>query len=188
MIRKQKQFILLMAALFAAILLIINIHAYVDSSRFITDASRTSQVLNTNRLRHPNVNKPSEHKRYPALHKQDRLHLVMVPGMKRLYVLSGQRVIYIMHARTTITHQTVTALDQHGQQIAHVGDGHTLAGRDWSALSHQCYIIAPAAIDQDRVAKNWLKNTFAFPNTIQLSRPDAQWLQGLPKNTKITIR
>ena len=67
MIRKQKQFILLMAALFAAILLIINIHAYVDSSRFITDASRTSQVLNTNRLRHPNVNKPSEHKRYPEI-------------------------------------------------------------------------------------------------------------------------
>lgn len=188
MIRKQKQFILLMAALLAAILLIINIYAYVDSSRFITDASRTSQILNTNRLRHPNINKPSEHKHYPALHNQDQLRLIMVPGMQRLYVLNGQRVIYIMHAKTTITHQTVTVQGHHGQQIDHIGAGRTLAGCDWSALSHQCYIIAPTMVDQERVGANWLKESFAFPNTIQLSRPDAQWLQELPKNTKIIIR
>lgn len=188
MIRKQKQFILLIATIFVAIILIINVHAYVDSSRFIVGASRTSQVLNTNRLRRPSINRSSEHKRYPDLRKQEQLHLVMVPGLNRLYVLSRQRVIYIMHARTTIPHQTVKTRGQGGQQIDHVSTSHTLAGHNWSALSHQCYIVAPATVDQNQVAKNWLKTSFPFPNAIQLSQPDAQWLQGLPQNTKITIR
>ena len=185
---KQKQFILLTAALFVIFVLIFNVHTYVDSSRFIVSASRSSQILNINRLRHPNVNKRSEHRQYPNLRKQDRLRLIMVPGLKRLYVLNGHRVIYIMHARTNIRQQTLRTRGHHGQQIDHVNTGHTLTGRSWSALSHQCYIVAPAAVDQDKVAKNWLKTDFAFPNTIQLSRPDAQWLQSLPKGTKIIIR
>ncbi|MEE6634640.1 hypothetical protein [Limosilactobacillus pontis] len=185
---KQKQFILLTTAMFAVIVLIFNIHAYVDSSRFISGASRPSQVLNVNRLRHPNINKPSEHRHYPDLSKQGQLRLIMVPGLNRLYVLSGQRVVYIMHARTNIQRRALTSQGHHGQQVAHVNSDHTLAGRNWSALSHQCYIIAPATVDQDHVAKDWLKTVFAFPNSIQLSQPDAQWLQSLPKNTKIIIR
>ncbi|MGN1279248.1 MAG: hypothetical protein ACI4T4_01040 [Limosilactobacillus sp.] len=185
---KQKQFIILTAALFAVIVLFINIHAYLDSSRFITGASRVSQVLNTNRLRRPNINKPSEHKRYPNLRQQARLRIIAVPGMKRIYVLNGHRVIYIMHARVMVNQRTLVLRGQHGQQIDHVEAGHTLAGTNWSAMSHQCYIISPATVDKTQVKKDWLKARFTFPNTIQLSRPDAQWLQNLPKNTKITIR
>ena len=185
---KQKQFILLTTALFVVIVLFINLHAYLDTSRFITGASRTSQALNTNRLRRPNLSKSSEHRRYPDLRKQSGLRLIAISGMKRVYVLSGQRVIYIMHARVAINHQSVVSRGQRGQQIDHVAAGHTLAGRNWSALSRQSYIVAPAASDQNQVKGNWLKTSFDFPNTIQLSRPDAQWLQTLPKGTKIVIR
>ena len=93
---KQKQFVLITAALFVVLVFFINIHAYFDSSRFITGASRTSQVLNTNRLRHPNINKPSEHKSYPDLRKLKQLRVIAVPDMHRVYVLSGRRVVYII--------------------------------------------------------------------------------------------
>lgn len=185
---KQKQFILLTTILFGVIVLFINIHAYLDSSHFITGASKTSQVLNVNRLRHPNINKPSEKKSYPSLSKRGHLRLIAVAGLKRIYVLDGHRVIYIMHARVSTNQHSLIFRGPHGQQIDHVEAEQTLAGCDWSALSRQCYIIAPAAIDQKQVKKNWLKTDFDFPNSIQLSRPDAKWLQGLPKNTKITIR
>ena len=185
---KQKQFVLITAVLFVVLVFFINIHAYFDSSRFITGASRTSQVLNTNRLRHPNINKSSEHKSYPDLRKLKQLRVIAVPDMHRVYVLSGQRVVYIMHARVTIQKRSIITSGKQGQQVDYVGAGHIFAGDNWTALSHQSYIIAPTTIDQKAVAKNWLKSDFDFPDTIQLSRPDAQWLQTLPKNTKITIR
>lgn len=185
---KQKQFILLTAVLFIIILIVVNIHTYIDSSRFITGASRTSQVLSVNRLRRPSITKPSEHHHYPDLRKQEKLHLVAVPGMKRVYVLSADRVIYIMHARVNIAHRSALSQGDSGQQVNYVTADHNLSAHNWTALDHRCYIIAPNAIDQQRIKRDWLKIPFAFPNTIQLSRPDAQWMQTLPKDTKITIR
>ena len=135
-----------------------------------------------------NWRKPSETVPYPDLSKVKDLWVKVDLKGNRTYLYDGQKVIYTMHARVAINHQSVVSRGQREQQIDHVAAGHTLAGRNWSALSRQSYIVAPAASDQNQVKGIWLKSSFDFPNTIQLSRPDAQWLQTLPKGTKIVIR
>lgn len=186
--REQKHLFYLIAIFFTISVVIINAHAYLSSSKFIPDAGRASQVVSANRLRHPNRNRPSENKAYPNLRKQSHLRIIAVTKLQKVFVLSGHRVIYTMHARINAKSQATSSQGRFGQQINYVGGKQALGASNWVALSNHLYFVAPATIGQHAVAKNWLKQSFNFPRTIQVSQPDAHWLQSLPKGTPVTIR
>lgn len=57
-----KRISLITLIIFGIMLVIINIHAYLASGKFIPEANRISQVRNINLLRRPNLNQPSERK------------------------------------------------------------------------------------------------------------------------------
>ncbi|WP_267201961.1 hypothetical protein [Limosilactobacillus kribbianus] len=186
--RELKHLFYLIAIFFIISIVIINVHTYLSSSKFIPDASRTSQVANANRLRRPNRNHSSESKASPDLHKQSHLRVIAVTKLQKIFVLSGHRVIYTMHARVNASSQSTSSQGHFGQQITHVGGRQVLCAGNWVALNHHLYFVAPTTIGQRAVAKNWLKQSFNFPRTIQVSQPDALWLRSLPKGTPVTIR
>lgn len=183
-----KRISLITLTIFLVLVLGINIHTYLDSSNFIPEANRRSQVKNINLLRRPNRHHPSEHKSYPALKKIKQLRLVAEPALKRVYVLDGRQVIYIMHAQVNLRPQQLTSQAKAGQQLYQKRGAKFVTGFDWSEFGHHYYFESVVAINQQRAKNNWLKKPVTIPGTIQLSRPDARWLQTLPKGTPIIIR
>ncbi|MGM9892498.1 hypothetical protein [Limosilactobacillus sp.] len=183
-----KRISLITLVVFLVLTLGINVHTYLDSSKFIPEASRRSQVRNINLLRPTNLNHPSEHHNYPNLRQAKKLHLVAEPALKRVYVLSGHRVIYIMHAQINLHPQRLTSQAKSGQQLYQKRGSQLVTGLNWTEFGHHYYFESVAAVNQQTVKKNWLKKPVAIPGTIQLSQPDARWLQSLPEGTPITIR
>lgn len=183
-----KRVSLITLVLFVVMTLGINIHAYLDSSQFIPEASHRSQVRNVNLLRSANRNHPSEHHNYPNLHRVKKLHLVAEPALKRVYVLSGNRVIYIMHAQINLRPQQLSSQAKSGQQLYQKRGSTLVTGLNWTECGHHYYFESLVEVNQTAVKKNWLKKPVVIPGTIQLSQPDAHWIQSLPCNTPITIR
>ena len=65
--------------------LVVNVHTYLDAGKFIPEATRHSQVRNVNLMRSVNRHHPSEHKNYPSLAHTKKLRLVAEPALKRVY-------------------------------------------------------------------------------------------------------
>lgn len=183
-----KRISLITLIIFGVMVIIINMHVYLDSGKFIPEASRISQVRNANLLRRPNLNRPSEHKHYPRLTNKKRLQLVAEPTLKRVYVIEDHRVIYIMHAQVNLPAQRLISQAKVGQQLYQKQNQQLISGFNWTEFGHHYYFEAATSINQQAVKKNWLKHPVTVPGTIQLSLPDAQWIQTLPKGTPIIIR
>lgn len=186
--RELKRLCQIAGTIFLVIILFINIRAYLDSGRFIPEASRVSQVHNTNLLRKAKLNKSSELKNYPNLKKQRNLHLIAEPGMQKVFVLSGHKVIYIMHAQIYVSPQTLTSQTKSGQQLFHIDGQTTITAQNWTEFGQHYYFESLSHTNQQAVKKKWLAKPVRIPNTIQLSTPDAKWVQTLPQGTTITIR
>lgn len=174
--------------LFAILILIINLQAYLNDGRFIPQANRTSQVTNTNQLRAPRLNHSSEFKKYPDLKKQSNLTLVANAKMHKVFVINNHRVIYILHAQVHATGQQFSSQGKTGQQVAYIDGNQTLTAENWTEFGHHFYFASPTELNQQTVKEKWLKSNFNLPGCILLSKPDALWIQSLPKGTKIIIR
>ena len=170
------------------VILFTNAHCYLDSSHFIPEARRTSQVYNTNLLSKPRLYKASEHRNYPNLRKQAGLRLIAEPGMKKVFVLSKHKVIYIMHAQVNAQPGHFTSQGKYGQQLFHVQGRDAVYAKSWTEFGHHYYFETPVSRDQHPVSNKWLEKPAKVANTIQLSAPDAKWVQSLPKGTTIIIR
>lgn len=183
-----KRVTLITLIIFGVMAIIINMHTYLDSGKFIPEAGRVSQVRNVNLLRRPNRNQPSERKRYPRLADKKKLCVIAEPTLKRVYVLENHRVIYIMHAQVSLYPQRLTSQAKVGQQFYQKRGQQLISGFNWAEFGHHYYFESISSVNQQAVKKNWLKHPVTAPGTIQLSLPDAQWMQTLPKGTPIIIR
>lgn len=183
-----KRLSLITLSLFLVMVLVVNVHTYLDAGKFIPEATCHSQVRNVNLMRSVNCHHPSEHKNYPSLAHTKKLRLVAEPALKRVYVLTGSRVIYIMHAQINLYPQHLTSQAKSGQQLYQKRGTTLVTGFDWSEFGHHFYFESVAAVNQHRVGNNWLQDPVKVPGTIQLSKPDARWIQTLPKGIPIIIR
>lgn len=172
----------------SAMILIVNLSYYLSSSHFIPDASRSSQVIHTNRLRRVNINRPSEHGNYPNLRKAKNVTVIADSQMQKVFILSHQRVVYIMHAQVHTAKRHFSCQAKTGQQLIAINGNQSYTAQDWTEFGHQFYFAAPVSNNNQTISGNWLKDNFPLPGSILLSKPDAQWLQTLPKGTKIIVR
>lgn len=111
-----KRISLITIIIFLIAVAVINMHTYLDAGKYIPEASRVSQVRNTNLLRKAKLNHPSEHKPYPHLAKMKKLRVIAEPALKRVYVLDGHKVIYIMHAKINLRPGKLTSQGKSGQE------------------------------------------------------------------------
>lgn len=173
---------------FALLLVIINFIAWLSHNQAL-GATYSSQCLAVNRLRSPRVGRPSEHGHYPQLARHQRVKLVVMKKEKRLYVLSNHHVLYIINAKTNLAPTTTQINGARGTIIFTQNNGIRQVGANLLSLNHaDTFIEAPAYINNHRVHGNWLRSRYQCTNTVDVSKPDAHWLQSLPNNTRLVIK
>lgn len=183
-----KRISLITAVIFLISVITINIHTYFDAGKYIPEASRSSQVRNTNLLRKAKLNHPSERKHYPDLAKKKKLRVIAEPTLNRVYILNGHRVIYIMHAKINVRPDKLVSQGKSGQELYQKQGKQFISGVNWTEFDHHYYFEAVVTANNQPVKRQWLAKATAVPDSIQLSIPDARWIQGLPKNTPVIIR
>ncbi|MCH3910543.1 MAG: hypothetical protein LKE20_00165 [Limosilactobacillus oris] len=172
----------------ALLLVIINFIAWLSHNQAL-GATYSSQCLAVNRLRSPRVGRPSEHGHYPRLARHQRVKLMVVKKKKRLYVLSNHHVLYIINAKTNLAPTTTQINGARGTSIFTQNNNVQQVGANWLSLSQaDAFIEAPTYINNHRVRGNWLYSRYHCTNTIDVSKPDARWLQSLPNNTRLVIK
>jgi hypothetical protein len=185
--KELKNIFQITVVLFVILALIVNLHAYLNTKGFIPEASRASQVINTNRLRDARRNKPSEYHGYPPL-KRQKLLLIADSKLNKVFVIHNHRVIYILHAQIHTPKKQLTSQGKTGEQLTYISHSKAYAAQTWSEFGHHFYFVSPISVNQKNISNDWLKTSFSFPGSILLSQPDAHWLQSLPKGTRIIIR
>lgn len=190
--KESKHLLQLSIGLFFILILFFNIHYYLKSSNFITDAAKTNQVISNNRLRSPNLKRPSEKWSYPKLNNKDHLKLIALKKQNKVLVVNidKHKVIYTMNAKINIQPQKkpLHVLYARGQKAYHIhGSRHTTA-KCWLGISKGHYIEAPVTDLNGQAAPHNLLKVPAVNNTIFVSGPDAKWLQGLPENTQLFVK
>ncbi|WP_295746966.1 hypothetical protein [uncultured Limosilactobacillus sp.] len=159
---------------------IIFINAVIWSSgKFIPEATRSSQIIAANRLKKPRWNRSSEWKRHPKL--TPPLTLVANGKTNRLYIIRQRKVLYITNATVKCQPTTTTVSSLRGEQTIHINRHKEVHATSWTNFAQRIYLETPA--------KNRWWDTKQQPvNTLWVSKPDAQWLQHLPKETKLIVQ
>lgn len=103
--KELKSLLFISTGLFLIFVLIFNLYTY-NAARSIPQASKTSQILNQNRLRAPNIHRSSENWAYPKIDNAP-IELVAVKQAKRILVINSNKrqVIYIIHAQINLPAQ-----------------------------------------------------------------------------------
>lgn len=172
----------------ALLLVMVNLTAWFSQDRML-GTTYASQCLAANRLRGPRVGRPSEHGHYPRLARCQRVRVVAVKRENRLYVISRHRVVYIVNARVNLVPMTARLNGARGTVIFNRNDRVRQAGINWLSLSQAgTFIESPVYVNNHRVRGNWLHTRYHCTNTIDVSKPDAHWLQGLPQATQLVIK
>jgi hypothetical protein len=190
--KELKHLLQLSIGLFLILILFFNIYYYFRADNFITGSSKASQVITSNRLRAPNINRPSEKWSYPKLTTKDPLELVALKQQNKIIVVNTatHKAIYTINAQINVEPQAkpLHVLKARGQEIYHiVGAKHTTA-KNWLGISKGHYIEAPVTgLDGQRVPHRLTKIN-ATKNTILVSKPDAKWLQSIPQSTPLVIK
>lgn len=190
--KELKRLLQISIGLLALILISINIIYDHHSQNFVANASKTSQIINTNRLRSARLNRPSEKWPYPKINHQSQLTLVGVKASNQLFVINRQtnRVIYIVHAKINAkpTAQPLKVLKASGQEIYHIHGAKQTTGQSWLSLSNQVYLEAPLRDSNNQPVSNKLLKIKPSSNLIYVSSHDANWLQNIPTNTPVYIQ
>lgn len=185
--KELKAMILSALAMLLVLIVAINVFHY-SSNNYISEADRYSQQMALNRLRHPHLSRSSEFGKYPMLKNKQHLKLIAVRKSNRLYVTNSQKVIYVVNAQIN-HHPTVTTINAaRGEQVNHVNSKTQSTSINWTNFGKLGYIESPTVINNHRIHGNWLQNSHHVANTIEVSKPDAKWLQQLPANTKLIIK
>lgn len=190
--KELKHLLLIAFGLLLVLIFSFNLCYYLRSNNFISQATKTSQIINKNRLRSPNTKRSSERWSYPKVTKSSQLKLVAVKKQRLLWVVNtrNNHIIYTIHAQINIPVQKkpLKTLYARGQQIYHVNGSKQATGNNWLGISNGYYIETPVS---DFTGQHVSHNLFKSPviqNTIQVSKPDAKWLQKLPENTPLIIK
>ena len=188
--KELKSLLFISTGLFLSFVLIFNLYTY-NATRFIPQASKTSQILNQNRLRAPNIHRSSENWTYPKI-DNDPIELVAVKQAKRILVINSNKrqVIYIIHAQINLPAQknSFRLLHARGQQIYHINGSQQAIAKNWLGINDGNYIETPVTdMSNHQVSRN-LRKAPKIENTIQVSTPDAKWLQTLPENTPLIVK
>lgn len=170
------------------LLVVVNSVAFLNSNNYITAATKSSQQIALNRLRHANLNHSSEFGKYPQLKRYQKVKLLAVSSSNRLYVISNHRVLYIINATINTKPTTTTINAARGERAFHVNKKAQIITENWLNFDRLGYIEALFSVDNKRVHGNWLANRQRLTDTIEVSRPDAKWLQQLPKGTKLIVK
>lgn len=85
--KELKSLLFISTGLFLIFVLIFNLYTY-NAARFIPQASKTSQILNQNRLRAPNIHRSSENWTYPKIDNA-HIELVAIKQAKRILVINS---------------------------------------------------------------------------------------------------
>lgn len=172
------------------ILVVINLFAWLHTSQHVTGVSYASQVVTENRLRHANIKHSSviggEHKH---LTSKDHVKLIAVKKRNLVYVVTKRHVVYALHAKVNLKNGHAGVInDARGQQNTHVVNGKQITASTWTSFGSAGYIESPETVNGQKVRGNWLKQRTKLTNTILVSRPDAHWLQKMPKGTAIVVQ
>ena len=181
--------VMIYSALSLLVILLVAINIInLNSSKYINEATISSQRVALNRLKHPNLTRSSEVGKYPQLKKQKKIKLLATKGTHRLYVISDHKVIYIVNAKVNIATPVTTIKAARGEYTFHVNGNNQGISNNWLNFRKLGYIESPYSINNHRVRGNWIKNKYSLPCTIEVSRPDAKWLRQVPKGTAIIVR
>lgn len=188
--KELKHMLIISIGLFFIFIFIFNIYTYCTGS-FISQASKASQILSYNRLRSPNIHHASEKWTYPQIEKK-QLELIALKRPQKILVVdtSNHRVIYAINARINLPTQqhSLRVLHARGQQIYHINGSRQATAKYWLGINNGYYIETPLTdMDNHRISRN-LQKVAPVENTIQVSKPDAKWLQGVPENTPLLIK
>lgn len=173
--------------LLAGCLVVLNLVS-LNPHHYLATATVSSQRLALNRLKPPHLNQASEHGKYPRLSSHDKVKLIALRKQNRLYVIRNHQVIYLMNAQINFKPTTTVINAAHGTAAIHVNYQHQQMGTNWTSFGQIGYLEAPFSIQGHRVHGNWLRLKATIPNTIEVSRPDAHWLQQIPQGTALTIK
>lgn len=176
--KELKAMMIIATAEFIVVIMIIN-SINLFTGVFITEATRRSQIIATNRLKKPHWNRPSEFQRYPNLNKP--ITLVATRKTNRLYIIHQQQVIYIANATIKCHPSMTTASQLRGEQAIHIIHHKKVPATTWTNFHQRIYLETPTK-------KSWWKPKQQPVNTIWLSKPDALWLQHLPRGAKLIIK
>lgn len=190
--KELKHLLQLSIGLFFILILFFNIHYYLHAANFIPGVSKVSQVISSNRLHSPSINRPSENWSYPRLSAKDHLKLVALKQQNKIVVVNTttHKAIYTINAQINVKPQDkpLHVLYARGQEIYHiVGAKHTTA-KNWLGISKGHYIEAPVTGLNGQAVPHRLTKIPATKNTIYVSKADAKWLQGIPENTPLIIK
>lgn len=181
--------VMIYSALSLLVILLVAVNVInLNSSKYINEATISSQRIALNRLKHPNLNHSSEIGKYPQLRKQKKIKLLATRGTNRLYVISEHKVIYIVNAKVNIKPTITTLNAARGEYTFHVNGNSQGISNNWLNFGKLGYIESPYTINNHRVRDNWIKSKHSLPCTIEVSKPDAKWLRQVPKGTAIIVR
>lgn len=118
--------------------------------------------------------------------------MVAVKQAKRILVINSNKrqVIYIIHAQINLPAQknSFRLLHARGQQIYHINGSQQAIAKNWLGINDGNYIETPVTdMSNHQVSRN-LRKAPKIENTIQVSTPDAKWLQTLPENTPLIVK
>lgn len=184
---KELKTMLYCAFLILAIIAIVINVVSLSSSGYVEGVTKSSQRLALNRLKIPRLKHSSEIGGYPRLRKHEDVKLIAVKKDNRLYVVKNHQVIYIINAKINHSSTTTRLNAARGEVAFHVEGKTQSIAEKWISFDKLGYIETPVSIDGQKVKGNWLKDKSHVPNAIEVSRPDAKWLQQLPKGTEIVI-
>ena len=180
--------IMIYTALGILVVLLISVNlATLISNDYINETTKSSQRIALNRLRRPHLNRSSELGKYPDL-KKKRITLLAIRKSNRLYVINNHRVLYIVNAEINLKPSCTVINAARGEHTVHVKDNTQSMGVNWLNFGKLGYIESPVSVNTHRVHGNWIRNSHHLPNTIEVSKTDAKWLQQLPKGTKLIVR
>ncbi|WP_102279765.1 hypothetical protein [[Lactobacillus] timonensis] len=170
------------------ILVVCNNIIHSKKQLYISEGTYASQTMALNRLRSPNIRRPSERGKYPSLKHKKGIKVIAVPQNNLLYVLDHRRVLYIAHALINFTPRALAVNDARGEKSFHMNNGQGSSAVAWTSIGQDGYLESPLKVNQHTVRGNWVKKKYRILNTIELSKKDAAWLQKLPQGTGIVIK
>lgn len=135
--------------------------------------------IQNNRLFNQQGNGASEVGIHPSLKSQPALKMIAMSNQNRVYILSGQKIIYILNARFNLAdrHCCVSVGNLRGTSIYHYdANGNSVKSSDWLSIGKSADFEARS------------QNNNKTNDTILLSKSDAKWLNAnLPEHVEMII-
>lgn len=138
-------------------------------------------------------NKPSENKAYPDVSKYKALELRVNLKRQRVYIMSGQQVLYTMYASSGMNNTTPKGTYKIGSRgYSFYNPTEKMGAHYWTAFIGTTYLFHSVPTDRNG---NYIASEAVYlgkrPSShgcVRLSIPDAKWInEKIPSGTKVVI-